>query len=98
RPPLECCHHPGAPEADPGGPSRAVPEIQVRMDLHLYRNSQDRWHDLRSAARERGAVLAVGAVTLDELVRRITPDAQTATSGQRLVLVGAGPAFSAPAN
>src|SRR5881296_2364868 len=40
------------------------------MDLHVYRNSQDRWHDLRSAARERGAVLALNAVTLDELVER----------------------------
>ena len=25
------------------------------MDLHLYRNAQDRWHDLRSLAREHGA-------------------------------------------
>ena len=57
------------------------------MDLHIYRNSQDRWHDLRSAARDRGAILAVNAVTLDELVERITPDAKTASAGQRLVLV-----------
>ena len=28
------------------------------MDLHVYRNSQDRWHDLRAAARQSGAVLA----------------------------------------
>src|SRR5215831_17019706 len=55
------------------------------MDLHVYRNSQDRWHDVRSAARERGAVLAINALTLDELVQRITPDVQTATLGQRLV-------------
>src|SRR5215471_19939553 len=57
------------------------------MDLHVYRNSQDRWHDVRSAARERGAVLAINALTLDELVQRITPDVQTATLGQRLVAV-----------
>ncbi|HYR83746.1 MAG TPA: PD-(D/E)XK nuclease family protein [Terriglobia bacterium] len=57
------------------------------MDLHVYRNSQDRWHDLRSAARERGAVLAVNAVTLEELVERLTPEAKTASSGQRLVLI-----------
>src|SRR5262245_54722546 len=54
------------------------------MDLHVYRNSQDRWHDLRSAARDCGAVLAVNAVTVDELVQRLTPDVQTATPGQRL--------------
>ena len=57
------------------------------MDLHVYRNSQDRWHDLRSAARERGAVLALNAVTLDELVERLTPEAKTASPGQRLILV-----------
>jgi hypothetical protein len=51
------------------------------MDLHIYRNSQDRWHDLRSAARERGAVLAVNAVTLDELVERLTPDLSAASAG-----------------
>ena len=49
------------------------------MDLHVYRNSQDRWYDLKSAARERGAVLAVNTVTLDELVQRLTPDIRTAT-------------------
>src|SRR5437868_8270293 len=58
------------------------------MDLHVYRNSQDRWYDLRSAARDRGAVLAVNAVTLDELVERLTPDAKTATPGQRLAILG----------
>ena len=57
------------------------------MDLHVYRNSQDRWHDLRSVAKERGAILAVNAVTLDELVERLTPDAKTASAGQRLVLI-----------
>ncbi len=57
------------------------------MDLHLYRNSQDRWYDLRAAARDRGAVLAVNAVTLDELVKRITPGVRTATSGQRLAIL-----------
>ena len=57
------------------------------MDLHVYRNSQDRWHDLRSAARERGAVLAVNATTLDELVERLTPDVKTATPGQRLAVL-----------
>ena len=57
------------------------------MDLHVYRNSQDRWHDLRSAARERGAILAVNAVTLDELVERLTPDVKTASAGQRLVVI-----------
>jgi hypothetical protein len=58
------------------------------MDLHVYRNSQDRWHDLRTAARERGAVLALNAVTFDELVQRLTPDVNTATPGQRLAMVG----------
>ena len=48
------------------------------MDLHVYRNSQDRWYDLRAAARERGAVLAVNAVTVDELVERLTPDVRSA--------------------
>lgn len=57
------------------------------MDLHVYRNSQDRWHDLRSAARDRGAVLALKAVTLDELAQPITPDVKTATAGQRLVIL-----------
>ena len=66
------------------------------MDLHLYRNSQDRWHDLKSVARERGAVLAVNAVTLDELVRHITPDVITATPGQRLVTLGITPLREAP--
>src|SRR2546421_6603093 len=66
------------------------------MDLHVYRNSQDRWYHLRSAARERGAILAVNAVTLDELVERLTPDIKTATSGQRLALLaipGLTPSF-----
>jgi PD-(D/E)XK nuclease superfamily/Exodeoxyribonuclease V, gamma subunit len=58
------------------------------MDLHVYRNSQDRWYDLRSAARQRGAVLAVNAVTIDELVERLTPDVKTATPGQRLAVLG----------
>jgi hypothetical protein len=57
------------------------------MDLHVYRNSQDRWHDLRSAARQRGAILAINAATLDELVERITPEAKTATPGQRVVFI-----------
>src|SRR5438093_10157778 len=57
------------------------------MDLHVYRNSQDRWRDLRAAARARGAVLASNAVTLDELVERLTPDLKTASPAQRLVLV-----------
>jgi RecB family exonuclease len=57
------------------------------MDLHVYRNSQDRWHHLKSTARERGAVLAWNAVTLDELVQRLTPDANTATPGQRLAAI-----------
>ena len=57
------------------------------MDLHVYRNSQDRWHDLKSAARERGAVLALNALTFDELVQRITPDVTTATAGQRLAVL-----------
>ena len=65
------------------------------MDLHVYRNSKDRWYDLRSAARERGAVLAVNAVTIDELVERITPDVKTAGTGQRLAVLGTTPAFRA---
>src|SRR5712691_5122671 len=66
------------------------------MDLHVYRNSQDRWYDLRSAARDRGAVLAVNAVTLDELVERLTPDVKTATPGQRLAILGTPPALRTP--
>ena len=65
------------------------------MDLHVYRNSQDRWHDLRSVARECGAVLALNAVTLDELVGRLTPDAKTASPGQRLAVLGTTPALRA---
>ena len=57
------------------------------MDLHVYRNSQDRWHDLKAAARAHGAVLAANAVTMGELVQRLTPDAKEAIPGQRLVLV-----------
>ena len=59
------------------------------MDLHVYRNSQDRWYDLRSVARDRGAVLALNAVTLDELVERLTADLRTASPAQRLALVSA---------
>ena len=59
------------------------------MDLHVYRNSQDRWHDLKTAARSRGAVLAANAITVDELVRRLTPEIHEATIGQRLALVSA---------
>jgi RecB family exonuclease len=57
------------------------------MDLHVYRNSQDRWHDLRAVARSSGAVLASGAVTLDELVRKLTPGIAEATPGQQVALV-----------
>jgi len=57
------------------------------MDLHVYRNSQDRWYDLRSAARERGALLAVNAVTVEELVERLTPDVKTAGAGQRIAIL-----------
>jgi PD-(D/E)XK nuclease superfamily/UvrD-like helicase C-terminal domain len=57
------------------------------MDLHVYRTSQDRWHDLSAAARERGAVLAVNAVTFHELVQRLTSDVVTATVGQRLAVL-----------
>ena len=57
------------------------------MDLHVYRNSQDRWYDLRSAARERGALLAVNAVTVEELAERLTPDVKTASPGQRVAIL-----------
>ena len=57
------------------------------MDLHVYRNSQDRWHDLRIVARSTGAVLATGAVTLDELVRKLTPGLLEASPGQQIALV-----------
>ncbi len=57
------------------------------MDLHVYRNSQDRWHDLRSAARELGSILAINAVTFQELVERVTPDVKAASPGQCLVLI-----------
>src|SRR6187431_1837916 len=66
------------------------------MDLHVYRNSQDRWHDLIAAARAQGAVLASNAVTLDELVRRLTPDVREATVGQRLALVSSVLTEAAP--
>jgi hypothetical protein len=67
------------------------------MDLHVYRNSQDRWHDLRAAAHSQGAVLAANAVTMQELVHRLTPDAREATLGQRLVLVAETAGQSIPA-
>src|SRR5205085_6701720 len=86
RPPFKCCDHPRPQQAGVRGPSGLVPKIQIRMDLHVYRNSQDRWYDLRSAAREHGAVLAVHAVTLDELVERLTPDSKTATPGPTLAI------------
>jgi hypothetical protein len=57
------------------------------MDLHLYRNSHDRWHDLRAQSRERGAVLAVNALTLAELVQKLTPDLKVSSTGQQIVLV-----------
>ena len=66
------------------------------MDLHVYRNSQDRWHDLRAVARSQGSVLAVGAVTLDELVRRLTPGVREATLGQQLALVSTAVGESVP--
>jgi len=66
------------------------------MDLHIYRNSQDRWRDLRKAALERGAVLATNAVTIDELVERLTPGLETATVAQRWVLVEKALGLSAP--
>jgi ATP-dependent helicase/DNAse subunit B len=66
------------------------------MDLHVYRNSQDRWHDLRSAAKASGAILAANAVTLEELVQRLTPDVKEATPGQRLVLVSEAVGERAP--
>jgi hypothetical protein len=66
------------------------------MDLHVYRNSQDRWHDLKSAARSQGAVLAANAVTLDELVGRLTPDIHEATIGQRLALVSSAVGDTVP--
>jgi hypothetical protein len=57
------------------------------MDLHVYRNSQDRWHDLKDTARRQGAVLAINAVTLTDLVERIVPEVKSAGIGQRLALV-----------
>ncbi len=67
------------------------------MDLHVYRNSQDRWHDLRAAARAQGAVLAANAVTMQELVHRLTPEVKEATPAQRLVLVAETVGGSVPA-
>src|SRR5215813_13997908 len=66
------------------------------MDLHVYRNSQDRWHDLREAARANGAMLASNAVTVEELVRRLTPGIREATIGQRLALVSSAVGDSVP--
>src|SRR5262249_34732147 len=57
------------------------------MDLHVYRNSQDRWHHLKAEAAERGAVLALNATTLAELAVRLTPDLNTATPGQKLAML-----------
>jgi len=57
------------------------------MDLHVYRNSQDRWHHLKAEAADRGAVLALNATTLDELVVRLTPELKTATPGQKLAVL-----------
>jgi hypothetical protein len=57
------------------------------MDLHVYRNAQDRWHDLRSACREHGAALAINRYTLSELVEKLTPEAEVATVGQQLALI-----------
>src|SRR5262245_54626668 len=68
------------------------------MDLHVYRNSQDRWRHLKAEARTRGAVLAINAVTLNELVERLTPDLTTATPGQRLALAGPSPGASLEAS
>jgi ATP-dependent helicase/DNAse subunit B len=66
------------------------------MDLHVYRNAQDRWHDLRTAAGSQGAILAVNAVTLDDLTRRLTPTVQEATVGQRLALISLAAGESVP--
>jgi hypothetical protein len=57
------------------------------MDLHLYRNAQDRWHDLRNASREHEAVLGLNRLTLAELIDRLTPEVQVATIGQQLALI-----------
>ncbi|HEX5000082.1 MAG TPA: PD-(D/E)XK nuclease family protein [Terriglobia bacterium] len=57
------------------------------MDLHVYRSVEDRWSDLRGAARDHGAVLGTNTFTLDEVVERLTPDLESATPAQRLALV-----------
>src|SRR4030095_4219687 len=57
------------------------------MDLHINQNSQDRWPDLRTVSRSTGAVLATGAVTVDELVRKLTPGIVEASPGQQVALV-----------
>lgn len=57
------------------------------MDLHIYRNSQDRRHDLKAAVREHGVVLAIHALTLDELVLKLTLDVAAAAASQRVVLM-----------
>src|SRR5262245_54330362 len=70
-----------------GGASQFISRLILRMDLHVYRSAEDRWSDLRKAARETGAVLGTNAVTLDELVERLTSDLAGATTAQRLLLV-----------
>jgi hypothetical protein len=66
------------------------------MDLHVYRNSEDRWQHLRSAAQQHGAVLALNALTLGELAARLTPEINIATPGQRLAIVAKARPLAGP--
>jgi len=58
------------------------------MDLHLYRNAQDRWHDLRRESTRHGAILAINRFTLDELAEKLAVESQPSWLGrfERVVL------------
>jgi ATP-dependent helicase/DNAse subunit B len=57
------------------------------MDLHLYRNAEDRWHDLRAATQQQGAVLAINFLTISELVEKLAPDVEVASIGQQVAAI-----------
>lgn len=52
------------------------------MDLHIYRNSEDRNRDLRDAANRQGAVLGWNALTLAEVAGRVCPHLRVASAGE----------------
>ena len=56
------------------------------MDLRIYRNTEDKQHDLRADARANGAVLGVNMFTLREVAHRLAPSLEEASPSERLVL------------